>query len=146
MTYQDTTTRTTGQSATQARTEGWNLVRADDLSGRDIVDANNETIGQIGDLYLDYDEHTVRYATVDVGGFLGIGAKTVLVPFERLQWSGDGDQLFLPVERRILEEAPEFNAQSGVYDVSYEEQIASVWETDQYWNSDSYGASHSHRR
>jgi sporulation protein YlmC with PRC-barrel domain len=141
VTYQDT-----GRTATRARTEGWNLIRADELTGRDIVDANNESLGQIGDLYLDYDEHTVRYVTVDVGGFLGMGAKTVLVPFERLQWSADGDQLFLPVERRVLEEAPEFDPQSGSYDQGYEERIAGVWETEQYWNTDTYGTRHERRR
>jgi sporulation protein YlmC with PRC-barrel domain len=141
MTYQDT-----GRTTTRTRTEGWNLMRADELTGRDIIDANNENVGQIGDLYLDYDEHTIRYVSVDVGGFLGMGAKTVLVPFERLQWSADGDHLLLPVERRVLEEAPEFDPQAGSYDQAYEEQIAGIWETEQYWSSENYGTSHSHRR
>jgi hypothetical protein len=47
---------------------------------------------------------------------------------------------------RVLEEAPEFDPQAGSYDQAYEEQVAGIWETEQYWNTETYGASHEHRR
>lgn len=138
MTYQ-----TTGGTMTATRTDAWSLLTASDIEGRDIVGLNDETIGTIGDLLIDYDEHTVRYATVDVGGFLGIGTKTVLIPFEKLQWSGD--QLYLPVQREVLEQAPEFDM-SATYDRNYESQVGTAWGTDTYWTAPDYGSRHSHWR
>ena len=59
-------------------------------------------------------ERLVRRSHVDTlvikepeRGFLGMGARTVLIPFEKLQWSGE--DLYLPVEKDVLEKAPEFD-------------------------------------
>jgi hypothetical protein len=138
MTYQTTT-----GTMTASGNRTWSLLTAGDIEGREVIGLNDESIGTVGDLLVDYDEHTVRYATVDVGGFLGIGAKTVLVPFEKLQWSRD--QLYLPVERDVLEQAPEFDL-NATYDRDYEEQVGTVWGADAYWQTPGYGSTHSHWR
>ncbi len=145
MTYEtnDRTGTTDSATATAPSSATWNLVRASDLTGLSIIGSDDQTIGSVGDLYIDYDEHTVRYCTVDIGGFLGIGAKTVLVPFERLQWSGN--ELFLPVDKQTLEQAPEFDPEQD-YDRSYEENVSGVWGTPAYWTVPTYGTEHSHWR
>lgn len=140
MTY-ETTGRTGTMTAPTMST--WNLIRTGDIEGRKVIGLNDESIGTIGDLYLDYDEHTIRYCTVDVGGFLGMGAKTVLVPFERLQWSGE--DLYLPVEKQMLEDAPEFDPMAD-YDRTYEEGLTGHWGIATYWTAPTYGAEHSHWR
>lgn len=143
MTY-DTTQRT-GNAATMTApsSAAWGLIKADDIQGRAIIGLNEERIGTVGDLYLDYDEHTVRYCTVDVGGFLGMGARTVLIPFERLQWSGE--DLYLPVEKEVLEKAPEFDPYAE-YDRTYEESVTGAWGVATYWTAPTYGREHSHWR
>lgn len=145
MTYETERSRmTTGAGTmTAPSSAAWNLVRASDIQGRNIIGTDDETIGTVDDIYLDYDEHTVRYCTVDVGGFLGIGAKTVLVPFERLQWSGE--DLYLPVDKETLEQAPEFDPM-GDYDRTYEENLTTVWGTGTYWTAPTYGVEHTHWR
>jgi hypothetical protein len=110
-----------------------------------VIGRNDQTIGTIDDLYLDYDEHTVRYVTMDVGGFLGIGAKRVLVPFERLQWLSDRDDLFLDADRDAIENAPEFDPNAGS-DRAYEGSVMTAWGTPTYWTADDYGTRHSHWR
>jgi sporulation protein YlmC with PRC-barrel domain len=143
MTY-DTTQRTgSAPTMTAPPTAAWGLIKARDIEGRGVIGMNDEKIGTIGDIYLDYAEHTIRYCTVDVGGFLGIGARTVLIPFEMLQWSG-GD-LYLPVEKQVLENAPEFDPTAD-YDRTYEETVVGAWGVPTYWTAPTYGADHSHWR
>ncbi len=143
MTY-DSTQRS-GSTATMAApsSAAWGLVRVRDIEGRNVIGLNDEHIGTVKDVYLDYAEHTVRYCTVDVGGFLGIGTRTVLIPFEKLQWSGE--DLYLPVDKHLLEKAPEFDPMAQ-YDRTYEETVVSAWEVPTYWTAPTYGTEHSHWR
>lgn len=136
---------TMAETATGRRVDTWNLMRAGDLQGRSVRGMDDEEIGTVDDLYLDYDEHTVRYVTLDVGGFLGIGAKTVLVPFERLQWAADGDHLYLDADRETIENAPESDPDGG-YDREYETAVTSAWGVPAYWTAGTYGAEHTHWR
>jgi sporulation protein YlmC with PRC-barrel domain len=133
------------QTATGRRVDTWNLMRAGDLQGRSVRGIDGQEIGTVDDLYLDYDEHTVRYVTLDVGGFLGIGSKTVLVPFERLQWADDGEHLFLDADREMIDNAPEFQPGGG-YDREYETTVITAWGVPAYWNADTYGTDHAHWR
>ncbi|ALN72781.1 PRC-barrel domain-containing protein [Aureimonas sp. AU20] len=57
---------------------------ADDLEGEDIYGANNEKIGDIEDFVLRPDG-SIEAVVVEVGGFLGIGEKDVLVSWSALQ-------------------------------------------------------------
>lgn len=141
-----------GQDATRAggvtvaeadERRAWGLLSAGDLQGRRIVGRDDETIGTVDDVLIDYDEHAVRYLTVDVGGFLGIGTRTVLVPFESVQWQDD--ELVLPVEREVIERAPEYRAQDE-YDRGYETSIHEAWGLGPYWMSPGYGTDHTHWR
>jgi sporulation protein YlmC with PRC-barrel domain len=61
--------------------------RASKLIGRTVINDADEDIGHIDDLLLEDD--TVAYAVLSVGGFLGIGAKLVAVPYSSLQISED---------------------------------------------------------
>lgn len=136
---------TTARTASGRRIDTGNLMRAGDLQGQSVRGIDDDEIGTIDDLYIDYDEHTVRYVTVDVGGFLGIGSKTVLVPFERLQWAAEGGHLYLDANRDTIEKAPEFDPGSG-YDRDYESTVVTAWGVPAYWTAGTYGTEHSHRR
>jgi len=57
---------------------------ADDLEGEDIYGANNEEIGEIEDFIMRPDG-SVEAVVVEVGGFLGVGEKDVLVSWSALQ-------------------------------------------------------------
>lgn len=136
---------TMAKTSTGREVETWNLMRAGDLQGRAVWGIDDNEIGTIDDLYIDYDEHAVRYVTLDVGGFLGIGAKTVLVPFERLQWATTGDHLYLDADRETVENAPEFDPEGG-YDREYENSVVTAWGVPAYWTAGTYGADHTHWR
>lgn len=59
--------------------------RASKFMGLDVYGANNEKIGDISEILLD-SSGNAKAAVISVGGFLGIGAKDVAVPFNAIQW------------------------------------------------------------
>jgi hypothetical protein len=77
------------------------------MLGAPTRNAEGESIGEIHDLVIGKDQNVVQ-AVIDVGGFLGIGEKRVLVPFDELNTKG-GDGIVVSATREQLEQRPEFN-------------------------------------
>jgi sporulation protein YlmC with PRC-barrel domain len=78
---------------------------ADELRGIGVYGINDEQIGTIGDIVTNPDG-SFDAVVVDVGGFLGLGAKPVAVGFDNLAFSADtfGNRyLFLNASRQQLE-------------------------------------------
>ncbi|UJW87229.1 PRC-barrel domain-containing protein [Devosia sp. SL43] len=78
---------------------------ADDLRGIGVYGINDEQIGTIGDIITNPDL-SFDAVIVDVGGFLGLGAKPVAVGFDNLTFSSDtfGNRyLFINASREELE-------------------------------------------
>ncbi len=69
--------------------------RASKMIGANLYNENNDSIGEVEDILMPMPTASTGgtaptpVAIVSVGGFLGIGAKLVAVPYERLQWNGD---------------------------------------------------------
>jgi sporulation protein YlmC with PRC-barrel domain len=62
----------------------WSTLTVEELRGAEVVDRHHEPVSSIRDLLLDADQRVVA-ALIDVGGFLGLGARTVAVPMELLE-------------------------------------------------------------
>src|SRR5580658_3807545 len=67
--------------------------RTSKVVGSTVVNQANVSVGTIDDLIVTPNEK-VPYAVLSVGGFLGIGSKYVVVPFNELQISSK--QIVLP--------------------------------------------------
>lgn len=65
-------------------------VRASKVIGSSVYNDKDEKIGTVDDLILDKN-HRASGVVLSVGGFLGLGAKLVEVPYEKLQF-GDTRQ------------------------------------------------------
>ncbi|MCY0095267.1 PRC-barrel domain-containing protein [Hoeflea ulvae] len=86
-------------------------ISADDLIGRTVYGANDENIGEIGDVLLSADNQIDGFV-LDVGGFLGMGEKEVAVSPENLDIRADADgnlTVFTPFTQEQLEGQPEYN-------------------------------------
>ena len=59
-------------------------MRASKVVGMTVVNGANETLGTIDDLIV-MPNDTVTYAVLSVGGFLGMGAHYVVVPYANLE-------------------------------------------------------------
>ncbi|UUP17206.1 PRC-barrel domain-containing protein [Nitratireductor thuwali] len=93
-------------------------LRADNLMGTAVYGANDEHVGEIGDVVLT-PEGEVEAIIVDVGGFLGLGEKEVAISMEKLVFTTDeGGDLFLYTE--LTQE--QLEAQPAYDEAAYAEQ------------------------
>ena len=58
-------------------------LKSSDLEGAKVYGHDDETVGSVSALKLST-EGRIHAAVIDVGGFLGIGAHSVMVPFDDL--------------------------------------------------------------
>lgn len=79
------------------------------LIGLDVEGSDNKNIGEINDLVVANDGKIVA-AVVGVGGFLGVGEKSVAIPFEKIQVTKDGNdwKAKVAMSKAELEKAPDF--------------------------------------
>ena len=100
-------------------------IRATTLMGQEVYGADEESIGEISDLVLQEDGAT-RAAIIDVGGFLGVGEKSVAIPFEQIEiqpQEGADPRLVVAMSREELEQAPAFeDATTASEDLAATEQ------------------------
>ena len=84
---------------------------AEMLTGARVYGANDEDIGEIGELLLSADGQIDR-AVIDIGGFLGIGEKPVAVTFDELtilrEDGGDDVKIYIDSTQEALEAQPTY--------------------------------------
>lgn len=85
-------TQTSAVDRTGMTEVGMNEMRTEDLVGTTVYGANDENIGEVGDVILSNEK--VDAIIIDVGGFLGIGEKEVAVGMDNLSFMRDGDGEF----------------------------------------------------
>ena len=82
-----------------------NQWRASKLVGVSVMGPNQEKIGKIEDVLMDHDGNA-QVVVVSVGGFLGMGAKDVGVPFKTMQWRTEGRTVVAGGARDAHEQRP----------------------------------------
>jgi len=102
----------TGQVTAAARANPLGQLSADDLIGKDVVNAQGDKIGSVDDIVIDNKNDKAVYAVVSAGGFLGIGDKKVVVPFEQLAPGQDEAVLTTTATVDQLKSYPEWKDQS----------------------------------
>jgi len=92
----------TGQSSSRD-------VRASQLIGKQVQNAQGEKLGEIKDIVIDIDNERARYVVLSVGGALGIGDRQVPVPANSIQVRGEKEAPILNVTKEQLKNAPAFD-------------------------------------
>jgi hypothetical protein len=95
-----------GDLGTQSRTQSAHWSAGTALCARTVVDSGGEVLGSVVDLLLDLKLGRIGYAVVAIGGFMGIGARLVAVPWNALR--PHGGQFMLLGGRRALDNGPAF--------------------------------------
>jgi sporulation protein YlmC with PRC-barrel domain len=108
---------------------------------------DGEQIGDVNDMVLDLDNSRVAYVVVGTGGFLDLGEREILVPWESLQLqTGSGDTtggqqnaFILQTELDTFRNAPDFDLTANLPDTG---QAAGDWDLDvrNYWQGGGTGA------
>ena len=107
----------TPADGTMALPEGYAAVApealtAETLTGADVRDSTDASIAEVADLVLS-PEGQVTDVVLDVGGFLGMGAKAVAIPMDRLtvaQTEGGAVRVWVNMTKEELEALPEYKA------------------------------------
>jgi hypothetical protein len=87
-----------------------NARRATKVIGSSVYNEGNESIGEVDDILIPPPGGGEPVAVLSVGGFLGIGARLVAVPYERLQWDAQNNRLVMPgASRDTLNALPRFS-------------------------------------
>jgi len=84
-----TTTASPAAPATQSSASSTSFQgdwRASKVVGLNVYNEKNENVGSINDLLMDK-SGGIKAAVISVGGFLGMGARLVAVPFDKVKFS-----------------------------------------------------------
>lgn len=111
----DTTGTATGMTGSGDPMDGMidpTTLTAEQLQGAPVYDGNDERIGDISELVVAADG-TITEAVIDIGGFLGIGAKPVALNFEQMQVmaedeDGSGVRVHVTATQEELEAMPDY--------------------------------------
>lgn len=90
-----------------------NTILAKELIGQTVNASDKSSkIGSISDLILSKDAKSVDGFVIGVGGFLGLGEKSVALKMDRLQMTHDEDgvHLMMDVKKEELANAPSFKS------------------------------------
>lgn len=79
----------------------------DEIVGKPILSRDGEEIGDVDEIVVDATTGD-KFAVVDVGGFLGIGEKSIVVPLDELSLSND-DRIQSDLTRETLQTETEYD-------------------------------------
>jgi hypothetical protein len=96
-------------------------VRASNLLGAMVKRLSGETIGEVEDFIVSADAD-VRLAVISVGGILGLGAKTIAVPFDEFTVAPDGSILYLTMSDEEIRARPDFDLERQTAGLSSDRQ------------------------
>ena len=85
-----------------------NEVYASKLIGASVKSAEGESLGKIDELVIDPHDARIKAAVVSVGGILGLGAKSVAIPWDKMTMGtgADRDTIVVAMGKDELEKAP----------------------------------------
>jgi sporulation protein YlmC with PRC-barrel domain len=108
------------------------LMGASTLLGEDVVNNQEDDLGDIKEIMLDMRNGEVAYAVLAFGGFLGLGEKLFAVPWQALQLDTVNKRFVLNVDKERLKSAPGFDPDNwpDMSDVNWAAQIHAFYGTD----------------
>ncbi|WP_347251384.1 PRC-barrel domain-containing protein [Legionella sp.] len=80
-----------------------NVVRTDDVIGKDVKSSNLEDLGKIEEIVLDKVGGQVRYVVLSFGGMLGLGDKYYAFPWKSISYNKDEECFILNVSKDKLD-------------------------------------------
>jgi sporulation protein YlmC with PRC-barrel domain len=83
-------------------------IAASKVEGTAVYDLQGDKLGSIDDLAIDKTTGQVRYAVMEFGGFLGMGADRYPVPWSKLKYDTSKDGYVVDLDKASLEGAPRY--------------------------------------
>lgn len=103
------------------------LVPASQLIDYDFENIDGEVSGEIKDLLIDTATGRVIFATLEYGGFLGIGDTELPVPLSAFTWNPE-NQLVLNFNEEVLQNMPDIGLDwPNVSDGAWDDELNTYW-------------------
>lgn len=117
------------------RTTTRRTLTAATLTGDDVMNLQDETVGTVKDIMLDLDSGQIAYVVLSVGGFLGMGDRLFAIPWNAVKVDGARHALVLDVNKERLENAPGFDKDNwpDFADTTWGETVHEYFGTRPYW-------------
>lgn len=93
-------------SAQTASTLQGVMLASDIIIGAAVKNEQGQDVGEIQRLLISPQHGVVMYAELGVGGFLGMGEKTIMVPWKAIEISRNGDSLLLNTSKQLIKSSP----------------------------------------
>jgi sporulation protein YlmC with PRC-barrel domain len=106
-----------------------------------VWNQNGDQIGEVSDMVIDLDNAAISYVAISSGGVLGVGGKTVLVPWDMLKLEtsqsgmtgGDQNAFVLQADQSTFDNAPDTDLSSvlpqmGAPADDWDSAIRAYWE------------------
>ncbi len=90
----------------EAATEGGDVLQLTESDDYDLVNLEDNDLGEIDELVIDTEKGAVLYAVADIGGFLGIGENSIAIPWTELQFDETDDEFVVDATEEMLTDAP----------------------------------------
>ena len=120
---------------TDVMTKPHQLIASDRVEGTAVRRPNGDKIGHIERLMIDKITGKVSYAVLSFGGFLGIGANLLPLPWARMMFNRKLDAYQLDITDEELRAAPSFleNREFDWGDRSQETELHRYYGIPPYW-------------
>jgi sporulation protein YlmC with PRC-barrel domain len=92
----------------QTETLSHDVISSDRVEGTAVYNHAGKKLGSIDHLVIDKRTGLVRYATLEFGGFLGMGTNRYPVPWSLLTYDTNQGGYAVPIDKEQLDGAPQF--------------------------------------
>ncbi len=105
------------------------LVTSDRVAGTDVFNPAGDSLGSIDYLVIDKRSGNVRYAVLEFGGILGMGADRYPLSWAMLTYDVDKGGYVVPLEKEQLGNAPRYpNDARPSYDEAYSRGVHAYYD------------------
>lgn len=91
------------------KTRTHQVMSSSSLTGDDIRNPKNDTLGSVHDIMIDCESGRVAYVVLSSGGFLGMGNKLFAIPMSALTLDTECECLRLDADKDAFDEADGFD-------------------------------------
>jgi uncharacterized protein YrrD len=112
-------------------------ISASTLTGDDIRNHQDETLGSVHDIMIDCDSGRVAYVVMSSGGFLGMGNKLFAIPITAMTLDRDNHCLRMDASKKTFENAEGFDKDHwpDMADPRWESQVHRSFNTHPWWEN-----------
>lgn len=84
--------------------ENGNIVRTEDVIGKEVKSPNLESLGEVEEIVLDKNTGQTRYVVLSFGGFLGFGEDYFAFPWKSISYNKAEECFILNVDKSKLKQ------------------------------------------